>query len=142
MFEYQKMLKSVESLTERLRESGIEIPESLAEARKAVRTWGTPESPVLAARKDLENAKTVEEWHSAYLRLGEAVAVQDAMRSQAFMDLVAAAHMRRLQVAIDENYDTLVEALKEKYNSVAGEFTELALGLPDLSAVQAADVTP
>src|SRR5690606_18611801 len=140
--EFQKMLKSVESLVERLRESGVDIPDSLTEARKAVRTWSTPEPPVGAARRDLENAKTAEEWQSAYLRVGEALAVQEAMRSQTFGDFVAAAHMRRLQVAIDENYDTLVESLTARYNGVADEFTELTLNLPDLSAVRAADVTP
>src|SRR5690606_14371802 len=105
------MLRSVETLVDRLRESGIEIPESLAEARKEVKSWGTPEPPVVAARKDLEDAKTAEEWQSAYLRLGEALAAQVAMDSQAFMDLVDGAHVRRLRVAIDENYDGLVESL-------------------------------
>src|SRR5690606_16878978 len=137
-----RMLRSVETLVERLRESGIEIPESLTEARKAVKTWRAPEPPVVAARKDLEDAKTAEEWQSAYQRLSEAVAAQEATKSQAFMDLVDGAHVRRLGAAIDENYDTLVESLKDKYNGVAGEFTELALSLPDLATVSAADVTP
>src|SRR5690606_11376357 len=133
MIEYHRMLLSVETLVDRLRDSVIEIPGSLAEARKEVKSWGTPEPPVAAARRDLENAKTAEEWQSAYLRVGEALAVQEAMNSQAFRDIVDSAHVRRLGAAIDENYDTLVEALTARYNGVADEFTGLALGLPDLA---------
>src|SRR5690606_19822993 len=42
----------------------------------------------------------------------------------------------------DEHHDGLVEALTARYNGVADEFTELALSLPDISAIPAADVTP